>query len=75
MLSQANKPANWSQKINIIHFNFLKKCLSQLDKGAIKIHFWKKLGIWPNQRTPSPPPPRKLGRQKKKNKFIVYFAF
>ena len=46
MLSQANKPANWSQKINIIHFNLLK-CLSQLDKGAIKIHFRKKLGIWP----------------------------
>ena len=32
-------------------------------RGALKIGFRKKLGIWPDQRTP---PPRKLGRQKKK---------
>ena len=42
--------------------------------GPSKSFFRKKLGIWPNQRTPHPPP-RKLGRQKKKNKFNVYFAF
>ena len=43
-------------------------------REAIKIVFRKKLGFWPNQRTP-PTPPRKLGRQKKKKKFNVYFAF
>ena len=43
-------------------------------RGALKMHFRKKLGIWPNQQTPQPPP-RKLGRQKKKKKFDVYFAF
>ena len=43
-------------------------------RGAIKMHFRKKLGIWPNQRTPLPPP-RKLSLPKKKKKFNVYFAF
>ena len=42
-----------------------------LLRRALKIHFRKKLGIWPNQQTP----PRKLGRQKKKKSlmFILHF--
>ena len=42
-------------------------------RGAFKIDFWKNLGIWPNQRTPSPPP-RKLGRQKKTKKVLCLFC-
>ena len=53
---------------------FSKNKVWVMLRGAIIIFFRKILGFWPNQRTPHPPP-RKLGRQKKKKKINVYFAF
>ena len=42
-------------------------------RGAIKINFRKKLGIWPNQRTP--PLPVSCAAKKRRKKINVYFAF
>ena len=57
----------------IITISIIFNVISIIIRGAVKFVFRKNLGIWPSQR--APPPPRKLGRQKKKNKFNVYFAF
>ena len=43
-------------------------------KGGPQNPFSEKVGHLAQPAAP-PPPPRKLGRQKKKNKFDVYFAF
>ena len=43
-------------------------------RGAFKIVFRKKFGIWPNQQTPPCPLPV-VWAAKKRKKFNVYFAF
>ena len=83
-LLMGRKMGNWDRGGLSSHLNFLNLdddfylvlfCQElRFLRGAIKIIFRKNLGFWPNQRTPHPPP-RKLGRQKKKKKFNVYFAF
>ena len=53
---------------------FDKSFCNGLVRGALKIHFRKKLVIWPNQQAPPPPSPL-AGPQKKEKKLNVYFAF
>ena len=48
--------------------------VSEWVRGALKIHFRKKLGIWPNQRTPHPLPVSWAGKKRKKSlMFILHF--
>ena len=45
-----------------------------LIRGASKGRKLSKLGFWPNQLSP-PPPPCVLGHHRMKNKYLVYFGF
>ena len=55
------------------NFDFVAKfTVKNLNKGCHQNRFSEKLGLLAQ---PADPPPQKLGRQKKKKKFNVYFAF